>query len=166
MRFLLPRLRSLPPVVEAAVLMVLGAACVAVQNGVIRVASAELHTFEVVFFRNLFGLAAMLPLLSRVGVGMFRARQPGRLLLMSTGHVLGMICYFMFKGRFEALNPAETLAKRYSRYTFMLRHVAPLSDNDFRQFPPSDGSYMQHGCGTAKGRARRPGPSSIICLAG
>ena len=73
--------------------MVFGAVCVAVQNGLIRVASAEIHTFEVVL-RNLFGLAAMLPLLGGVGLGMFRTHSPGRLLLMSAWHVLGMICYF------------------------------------------------------------------------
>ena len=61
---------------RAALLMVFGAICVAVQNGVIRVASAEIHTFEVVFFRNLFGLVAMLPLLGGVGLGMFRAHTP------------------------------------------------------------------------------------------
>jgi S-adenosylmethionine uptake transporter len=95
MRPLRAGLRALPPVVEATLLMVFGAACVAVQNGLIRVVSAEIHTFEVVFFRNLFGLLAMLPLLGGVGLGMFRARSPGRLMLMSTWHVLGMVCYFL-----------------------------------------------------------------------
>jgi drug/metabolite transporter (DMT)-like permease len=115
MRFLPPPVRGLSPVVEAALLMVVGAACVAVQNGVIRIASADLHTFEVVFFRNLFGLAAMLPLLSGVGLGMFRARHPGRLLLMSTGHVLGMICYFM---AIAYLPLAEVTALAFSKPLF------------------------------------------------
>ena len=75
--------------------MAFGAACVAVQNGVIRVVSADIHTFEVVFFRNLFGLLAMLPLLGGVGLGMFRANNPGQLMLMSTWHLLGMVCYFL-----------------------------------------------------------------------
>jgi drug/metabolite transporter (DMT)-like permease len=88
-------LRTLPPIVEAALLMAFGAVCVAVQNGVIRVVSDDIHTFEVVFFRNLFGLLAMLPLLGGVGLGMFRANNPGRLMLMSTWHLLGMVCYFL-----------------------------------------------------------------------
>jgi drug/metabolite transporter (DMT)-like permease len=88
-------LRTLPPIVEAALLMAFGAVCVAVQNAVIRVASADVHTFEIVFFRNLFGLLAMLPLLGGVGLAMFRAKSPGRILLMSVWHVLGMICYFL-----------------------------------------------------------------------
>jgi S-adenosylmethionine uptake transporter len=88
-------LRTLPPIVEAALLMAFGAVCVAVQNGVIRVVSDDIHTFEVVFFRNLFGLLAMLPLLGGVGLGMFRANNPGQLMLMSTWHLLGMVCYFL-----------------------------------------------------------------------
>jgi drug/metabolite transporter (DMT)-like permease len=88
-------LRALPPIVEAALLMAFGAVCVAVQNAVIRVASADVHTFEIVFFRNLFGLLAMLPLLGGVGLGMFGAKSPGRIMLMSVWHVLGMICYFL-----------------------------------------------------------------------
>jgi S-adenosylmethionine uptake transporter len=88
-------LRALSPIVEAALLMAFGAVCVAVQNALIRVVSTDVHTFEVVFFRNLFGLLAMLPLLGGVGLGMFRANNPGQLMLMSTWHLLGMVCYFL-----------------------------------------------------------------------
>jgi drug/metabolite transporter (DMT)-like permease len=108
-------LRALPPVVQAALLMVLAAACVAVQNGLIRTASGEIHTFEVVFFRNLFGLAAMLPLLSGMGLGMFRARRPGRLMLMSVGHVVGMVCYFL---AIAYLPLAEVTALAFSKPLF------------------------------------------------
>ena len=111
-----PGLPALPPVVEAALLMVFGAVCVAVQNGLIRVASAEIHTFEVVFFRNLFGLLAMLPLLGGVGLGMFRAHSPGRLLLMSAWHVLGMFCYFL---AIVYLPLAEVTALAFSKPLFV-----------------------------------------------
>jgi drug/metabolite transporter (DMT)-like permease len=107
---------ALSPVVEAALLMVVGAVCVAVQNGLIRVASAEIHTFEVVFFRNLFGLLAMLPLLGGVGLGMFRAHSPGRLLLMSAWHVLGMVCYFL---AIVYLPLAEVTALAFSKPLFV-----------------------------------------------
>jgi drug/metabolite transporter (DMT)-like permease len=115
MRPLRTGLRALPPVVQAALLMVVGAACVAVQNGLIRAVSADIHTFEVVFFRNLFGLLAMLPLLSGVGLGMFRARSPGRLMLMSIWHVLGMICYFL---AIAYLPLAEVTALAFSKPLF------------------------------------------------
>jgi drug/metabolite transporter (DMT)-like permease len=115
MRPLRAGLRALPPVVQAALLMIVGAACVAVQNGLIRAVSTDIHTFEVVFFRNLFGLIAMLPLLSGIGLGMFRARHPGRLMLMSVWHVLGMICYFL---AIAYLPLAEVTALAFSKPLF------------------------------------------------
>ena len=115
MRPLRVAVRALPPVVQAALLMIVGAACVAVQNGLIRAVSTDVHTFEVVFFRNLFGLAAMLPLLSGVGFGMFRAQRPGRLLMMSTWHVLGMVCYFL---AIAYLPLAEVTALAFSKPLF------------------------------------------------
>jgi drug/metabolite transporter (DMT)-like permease len=110
-----PALPSFPPAIEAALLMVVGAACVALQNGMIRVVSAEIHTFEIVFFRNLFGLAAMLPFLGGVGVGMFRARHPGQLLLMSVWHLLGMVGFFL---AIVYLPLAEVIALAFSKPLF------------------------------------------------
>jgi drug/metabolite transporter (DMT)-like permease len=110
-----PVLPTLPPAIEAALLMVLGAACVALQNGMIRIVSAELHTFEVVFFRNLFGLAAMLPFLGGVGLGMFRTRHPGQMLLMSVWHLLGMIGFFL---AIAYLPLAEVIALAFSKPLF------------------------------------------------
>jgi drug/metabolite transporter (DMT)-like permease len=115
MRPLRAGLRALPPVLQAALLMIVGAACVAVQNGLIRAVSTDIHTFEVVFFRNLFGLIAMLPLLGGIGLGMFRAKHPGRLMLMSTWHVLGMVCYFM---AIAYLPLAEVTALAFSKPLF------------------------------------------------
>jgi drug/metabolite transporter (DMT)-like permease len=100
---------------EAALLMVLGAACVALQNGMIRVVSAEIHTFEIVFFRNLFGLAAMLPFLGNVGLGMFRTHHPGQLLLMSVWHLLGMVGFFL---AIAYLPLAEVIALAFSKPLF------------------------------------------------
>jgi drug/metabolite transporter (DMT)-like permease len=115
MRALRPALPTLPPAIEAALLMVVGAACVALQNGMIRVVSAEIHTFEIVFFRNLFGLAAMLPFLGGIGLGMFRARHPGQLLLMSVWHLLGMVGFFL---AIVYLPLAEVIALAFSKPLF------------------------------------------------
>ena len=41
----------------------------------IRLASEQLHTFEVAFFRNLFGFVFTLPLLFRPGPGMLRTNK-------------------------------------------------------------------------------------------
>lgn len=106
---------ALPPALQAALMMALGAACVAVQNAMIRIVSADIHTFEVVFFRNLFGLAAMLPFLGGLGLGMFRAHRPGSLLVMSTWHVLSMVCYFL---AIVYLPLAEVIALGFSKPLF------------------------------------------------
>jgi drug/metabolite transporter (DMT)-like permease len=50
-----------------------------------------------------------------VGLGMFRARRPGRLLLMSTWHVLGMVCYFL---AIAHLPLAEVTALAFSKPLF------------------------------------------------
>ncbi|MBI1206218.1 MAG: EamA family transporter [Azospirillum sp.] len=65
----------MPAPVRGAFWMVLAALLFSLMNGVIRHASTELHPFEVVFFRNLFSLAVMLPLvLSRASLTTSRWR--------------------------------------------------------------------------------------------
>jgi len=96
--------------------MIFGAACVATQNGIIRIASTEIHTFEIVFFRNLFGLIAMLPLLVRFGPSMLRTERHGSLLLMSIWHLLGMICYFL---AIAYLPLADVIALSFSKPLFV-----------------------------------------------
>jgi S-adenosylmethionine uptake transporter len=105
-----------PPMIQAAILMIAGALFVATQNALIRVASADIHTFEIVFFRNLFGLAVMLPLLARSGPSMLRASHPGGLLLMSLWHLAGMVCYFL---AIAYLPLADVIALSFSKPLFV-----------------------------------------------
>jgi drug/metabolite transporter (DMT)-like permease len=86
---------ALSPPVKAALLMLLANFCVAGMTASIRVASHELHPFEIAFFRNLFGFFFVLPFLWRAGLGMLRAHAPGRLLLSSGGHLVAMLGYFL-----------------------------------------------------------------------
>ena len=103
--------------------MIVGAVCVASQNAMIRMASAEIHTFEIVFFRNLFGLAVMLPLLARSGPSMLRVARPGRLLLMSACHLTGMVCYFL---AIAYLPLADVIALSFSKPLFVTLGAALL----------------------------------------
>jgi len=114
---------GLSPMVQAAVLMVVGAACVASQNAMIRIASAEIHTFEIVFFRNLFGLAVMLPLLARAGPSILRVSHPGSLLMMSVWHLIGMVCYFL---AIAYLPLADVIALSFSKPLFVTLGAALL----------------------------------------
>jgi drug/metabolite transporter (DMT)-like permease len=107
---------DLPPMLQAAALMIGGAFCVATQNAMIRVASADIHTFEIVFFRNLFGLAAMLPWLMNSGPSMLRVSHPRGLLLMSMCHLAGMVCYFL---AIAYLPLADVIALSFSKPLFV-----------------------------------------------
>ena len=107
---------ALPPIVQAALLMTGGAACVAVQNALIRIVSAEIHTFEIVFFRNLFGLLALLPAMGGAGLALLRTGRPGRMVAMSAAHLAGMVCYFM---AIAYLPLAEVIALGFSKPLFV-----------------------------------------------
>ena len=107
---------AMSPPVQAAALMIVGAAFVASQNAMIRIASAEIHTFEIVFFRNLFGLAVMLPLLMRRGSTMLRISHPKTLFLMSVCHLGGMVCYFL---AIAYLPLADVIALSFSKPLFV-----------------------------------------------
>jgi drug/metabolite transporter (DMT)-like permease len=84
---------ALSPPVRAALLMLLGSATVGAMNCTIRILAADLHPFEIAFFRNLFGLLVMLPLLG-AGLGALRSRRLGFIALSSIGHVISMLTYF------------------------------------------------------------------------
>ncbi len=57
-------------------LMAAATAVLAGMHALVRHVSAELHPFEIAFFRNLFGLVVVLPLLLRTGWAGLRTRQP------------------------------------------------------------------------------------------
>ncbi len=60
----------------------------------VRFLSAEMHAFEITFFRNLFGLVAMAPLMLRAGIGGLRSRQPGLQLFRSMLGLFAMLLWF------------------------------------------------------------------------
>jgi drug/metabolite transporter (DMT)-like permease len=88
-------MRSPSAPVRAALLMLLANLCVAGMTCAIRIAAAELHPFEIAFFRNLFGLLFLLPFLIPAGFGVLRTHALGRLAVSSGGHLVAMLCYFL-----------------------------------------------------------------------
>ena len=68
---------AMPATIRGALWMTVGTAGFAVAAGIIRHTSAELHTFEIVFFRNLFALFIMLPWVMRQGAGALRTKRIG-----------------------------------------------------------------------------------------
>ena len=82
----------------------------------VRLASATLHTFEVAFFRNFFGLVATLPLLLRHGPVLLKTDRMPRYLFRSLIGVLGMFCGFWAIGN---LPLAQAIALSYSTPLFV-----------------------------------------------
>ncbi|MBO68927.1 MAG: RNA polymerase subunit sigma-54 [Acidiferrobacteraceae bacterium] len=56
--------------------MIAAAGCMTAMHTVVRYLSADIHPFELVFFRSLFGLLALSPLFFQYGVNSFRTSQP------------------------------------------------------------------------------------------
>ncbi len=64
-------------------------------NGVIRLLSADLHPFEVAFFRGLFGLLVFAPLFARRGLAPLRTARPGLHVVRGSLQAVGMTLGFL-----------------------------------------------------------------------
>ena len=74
--------------------MVAASAAFAVMNGSIRHVSAEIHPFEIAFFRNFFGLLFFLPWLMRAGLGALRTDRLGLHALRGLSGIAAMLAWF------------------------------------------------------------------------
>lgn len=83
---------------------------------VIKLASETLHTFEIAFFRNFFGLAAALPLLFRHGTSLLKTDQLPRYFFRCVIGVLSMFCGFWAIGH---LPLAQAVSLSYSTPLFV-----------------------------------------------
>ena len=64
-------------------------------NGMIREASADIHAFEIAFFRNVFGLVALAPMLLKAGLRTtFRTSRPGLHVLRGLLNAVAMLSFF------------------------------------------------------------------------
>jgi len=82
----------------------------------IRLASKSLHTFEIAFFRNFFGLLAAMPLLVRHGPSILRTDQLPRYFIRCVIGVLSMFCGFWAIGH---LPLAQAISLSYSTPLFV-----------------------------------------------
>lgn len=80
--------------VKGVLFMLLGAALLSTMNGVVRHLGQDLHPFEVVFFRNLFGGFALLPLILYQGTAQLKSTRPRLLLLRGVMGSVSMLAWF------------------------------------------------------------------------
>lgn len=66
---------GLPAPVRGVLWMVVSAACFSAMTASIRPASADIHPLQVLFFRNVIGLALMMPWILKAGVGAMRSKR-------------------------------------------------------------------------------------------
>ena len=95
----------------------------------IRLAAASLHTFEIAFFRNFFGLLAALPLLLIHGPGLLRTTQFPRYLVRCLVGVTSMLCGFWAIGH---LPLAQAVSLSYSTPLFVTIAAAALLGEQVR----------------------------------
>jgi drug/metabolite transporter (DMT)-like permease len=114
---------GLSPLVRAALLMLLGSSCVAVQLSAIRIASATLHPFEIVLFRNLVGFLVILPFLGRLGLHILRVNRPWPLVLTSVGVLVSMVLFFVAVAEMPL---AEVMALSFTKPLFATLGAALL----------------------------------------
>ena len=88
------KLSSHPAAIRAALLMLGSTLAFGMMAVAIRLATAHVPTQEVAFFRNAFGLLALLPLLLRPGRGLPRTTQLPRYFLRSAIGLGSMLCGF------------------------------------------------------------------------
>ncbi len=91
--------------------MIAGALCFSVMINLVRHLTESQHTFEIVFFRNFFGLLAMLPWLLRRGAGALRTRRWGLHLLRA---MLGLLAMSMWFWTLSVLPLAEATALSFT----------------------------------------------------
>ncbi|MBW8851945.1 MAG: DMT family transporter [Xanthomonadales bacterium] len=104
------------PHVRAALLMLGSTLLFGLMAVAIRLASQTLHTFEIAFFRNFFGLVAATPLVLRHGPDLLRTSQLPRYLFRCAVGVVSMMAGFWAIGH---LPLAQAVALSYSTPIFV-----------------------------------------------
>jgi drug/metabolite transporter (DMT)-like permease len=104
------------PFLRAAGLMLASTASFGLMAVAIRYVSRSLSTPEIAFFRNLFGLLALLPLLWRGAPGVFRTRQLPRYFVRSAIGIGSMLCGFWAIGH---LPLSQAISLSYSTPLFV-----------------------------------------------
>src|SRR5690606_22896222 len=112
----LVRLRPRSAYGRAALLMLGSTLSFAMMVLAIRYATATVPTTEIAFFRNLFGLLALLPLILRRGAGLPRTRQVGQYLARTAIGLASMLCGFWAVGH---LPLAQAISLSYATPLFV-----------------------------------------------
>lgn len=106
---------GLPGTLRGALWMLLAAISFAALTSVIREMSSSMHTFELVFFRSLFGLLFMLPWFWRAGIGALKTE---RMKLHGFRSVIGLSAMLFWFSAIALMPIAEAMALSFTAPLF------------------------------------------------
>lgn len=86
--------KSQTPVMRGIVLMCLSTIAFSIMHGLVRFVSEVLPPFQIAFFRNIFGLAFLVPLLMRSRFAILRTKQIGLHALRGVINMAAMLMFF------------------------------------------------------------------------
>jgi len=109
--------------IRAALLMLCSTVLFGMMAVSIRLASEQLHPFEIAFFRNFFGLLVVLPLLFRHGPGLLRTQQFPKYLFRCVIGICSMLAGFW---AISNLPMAQAISLSYSTPLFVTLAAAAL----------------------------------------
>jgi drug/metabolite transporter (DMT)-like permease len=84
----------LPATIRGMLLMLISTLCMAGMNGVIRYLTAELHPFEIAFFRNFFSVLLFVPLVMRRGFAPLRTTKIHLHVVRGVLNITSMLSFF------------------------------------------------------------------------
>ncbi len=94
-RLILRPFTEAPAALQAAILMIIGCAFLAILGGLIRLISdSGMPVFEIVFLRNLAGLLVLAPWFMKNGISGLKTGRPGLFLVRGTFGFISMLAWF------------------------------------------------------------------------
>ncbi|MEP1090495.1 MAG: DMT family transporter [Rhizobiaceae bacterium] len=82
------------PVMRGILLMCFSTIAFSIMHGLVRYVSADMHPFQIAFFRNLFGLAFLMPLLMRSNFVALKSQRIGLHALRGVINIIAMLMFF------------------------------------------------------------------------
>ena len=111
------RLLALPDNVRGALWIVVGSLCFVAMTTMAKIMGSHFNTFEVAFFRAVFGFFAVVPFMLRIGPGVVRTRRLGLHIVRSFGGAFAMLCGFY---AITHLPLADAVSISYARALFLI----------------------------------------------
>lgn len=85
---------EIPDPAKGLLYMLMATLVLACMHGMVRYLGGDLHPFVIAFYRNLFGLIAILPLVLKAGLPGLRTHHPQLMVLRSLSGVVAMLTWF------------------------------------------------------------------------